>query len=184
MARPRETYWYALKVFYNRVEALRAEFRRARYDTYVPMVVTEKFECGELRYMEKPAVASLLFVRCSERFLVRFKREHNDEFLFYSAAGDNRPGRIDDVEMNIFMVATSLAGSDAEYLGSDTSEWCVGDRFRVTDGIYKGLEGYVKRIRHARKFIVSIEGIAAVAVSAIHPKYLERLPDGGRKRQA
>ena len=59
----------------------------------------------------------------------------------------------------------------------------MGDRFKVTEGIYQGLEGYVKRIKHARKFIVCIEGVVAVAISSIHPKFLERIetqPQGGK----
>ena len=121
MARPRETYWFALKVFYNRVEKIKADFKAARYETYVPMTVIEKFQKGELEYIEKPVVASLLFVRCSESFLVRYKRENSDEFLYYSSPGNNKPARIRDREMEIFRQATMLAGSGAEYLGSETS---------------------------------------------------------------
>lgn len=180
MARPRETYWFALKVFYNRVEKIKADFKAARYETYIPMTVIEKFQKGELEYIEKPVVASLLFVRCSESFLVRYKRENSDEFLYYSSPGNNKPARIRDREMEIFRQATMLAGSGAEYLGSETSRWCIGDRFKVTQGLYSGLEGYVKRIKHARKFIVCIEGVAAVSISSIHPKFLERIEAPGK----
>ena len=180
MARPRETYWFALKVFYNKVEKVKADFKAARYETYVPMTVIEKFQKGELEYIEKPVVASLLFVRCSEKFLQGYKRENNDEFLYYTAPGDNKPARIKDREMDIFRQATMLAGSGAEYLGSETSRWCIGDRFKVTQGLYSGLEGYVKRIKHARKFIVCIEGVAAVSISSIHPKFLERIEAPGK----
>ncbi|HCZ22209.1 MAG TPA: transcriptional regulator, partial [Rikenellaceae bacterium] len=56
-----------------------------------------------------------------------------------------------------------------------TAKYCVGDKVRVTAGIYEGLEGYIKRIKHARKFIVSIEGVAVVALTGIHPQYLEKI---------
>ncbi len=175
MGRKRETFWYALKVFYNRVEPIRKIFKDARYDTYIPMIVEEEY-CGNgLDYKEKPAVASLLFVCCPRKFLLDVKKEFNDMFLYYTKPGENLPAIIDDREMEIFRKATELAGMGAEYLGSDTAKYCVGDKVRVTAGIYEGLEGYIKRIKHARKFIVSIEGVAVVALTGIHPQYLEKI---------
>ena len=47
----------------------------------------------------------------------------------------------------------------------------------VTDGLYKGAEGYVKRIRHARKVLVAIQGVAVVALSNIHPQYLQKIEE-------
>ena len=44
MARPREKYWYALKVFYNRVDKLREDFKAARYDTFVPMTLASIYQ--------------------------------------------------------------------------------------------------------------------------------------------
>lgn len=175
MGRQRETFWYALKVFYNRVGPIKEAFKNARYDTYVPVTVVEEFGKSGLEYRQKPIVSSLIFVYCTEKFLKAFKNEHNDEFLYYSEPGSNTPARIPDREMKIFRKATELAGTGAEYLGSDTWKYCVGDKVRVTEGLYKGLEGHIKRIKHARKFIVSIEGVAVVAISGIHPRYLEKI---------
>lgn len=175
MGRHRETFWYALKVFYNRVEPLRKALKEARYDTYVPMTVEEKYDDGRLKYIQKPIISSLMFVCCTEKFLREFKNGHNDDFLYYSEPGENTPAPISDRDMEIFRKATELAGTGAEYLGSDTWKYCVGDKVRVTEGLYKGLEGYIKRIKHARKLIVSIEGVAVVAISGIHPQYLEKI---------
>ncbi len=175
MARPRETYWYALKVFYNRAASIQEELREARYETYRPVIVVEKFEQGELEYLETPVVASLLFVKCPERYLIQFKQKHERHLLYYRDLATGRPGRIDDREMELFRAATSIVNPEAMYLGSDTARWCTGDRFRVTEGVYKGQEGYVRRVRHARKLLVCIRGIAVVAVTNIHPQFLEKI---------
>ena len=45
----------------------------------------------------------------------------------------------------------------------------------MTDGLYKGTEGYVKRVRHARKVLVAIKGVAVVALSNIPLDYLEKI---------
>lgn len=175
MGRQRETFWFALKVFYNKAELIQSDFRKARYETYLPKMIVEKFEKGELKYIEKPIIASLLFVRCTERFLLEYKRANDELFLYYSNPDNKRPGRINDSEMDNFKRVTSVNDPDILYLGSDSSKLCIGDRVRVTDGIYKGSEGYVRRIRHARKVIVCITGVAVVALSNIHPQYLEKI---------
>ena len=169
--------WYALKVFYSKARQVQEDFRKLGYDTYLPIMIEERFNAGELRYVEKPLVASLLFVHCPENYLLEYKRTHDTHMLYYADLITKRPGRIPDREMDIFRIATSVAGTDpgAMYLGSDTEKLCTGGRVRVTDGIYKGAEGYVKRIRHARKVLVAIKGVAVVALSNIHPQYLQKI---------
>jgi transcription antitermination factor NusG len=155
--------WYALKVFYSKAPQVQEDFRKSGHDTYLPQMI-----------------ASLLFVHCTEHQLLAYKDSHEGKMLYYTdpAAADRRkPGRIPDREMDIFRIASSLAATDPDalYLGSDTEKLCTGDRVLVTEGLYKGAEGYVKRIRHARKVLVAIKGVAVVALSNIHPKYLQKI---------
>ena len=155
--------WFALKVFYSKAPQVQEDFRQAGHDTYLA-----------------PIIASLLFVHCTEAELLHYKKNHDTALLYYTdpaAEEKTRPGRIPDREMDIFRIATSLASTDpgAIYLGSDTEKLCQGDRVRVTEGLYKGAEGYVKRIRHARKVLVAIKGVAVVALSNIHPQYLQKI---------
>lgn len=155
--------WYALKVFYSKAPQVQADFRKTGHDSYLA-----------------PLIASLLFVHCTENELLDYKQRHDTALLYYTdPASDDRskPGRIPDREMDIFRIATSLASTDPDaiYLGSDTEKLCKGDRVRVTEGVYKGAEGYVKRIRHARKVLVAIKGVAVVALSNIPPQYLEKI---------
>ena len=172
--------WFALKVFYSKAPQVQDDFRQSGHDSYLPKMVVETFDHGKLKYTEKPIIASLLFVHCTEAELLHYKKTHDTVLLYYTdpaAVDQRRPGRIPDREMDIFRIATSIASTDpgAMYLGSDTERLCTGDRVRVTEGLYKGAEGYVKRIRHARKVLVAIKGVAVVALSNIHPQYLQKI---------
>ena len=67
-------------------------------------------------------------------------------------------------------------------LSNEESEHCVrvmrhreGDVVRVTEGLYKGATGIVKRIRKDRKLLVAISGVAVVAISHIPMCYLEKV---------
>ena len=175
---PDGTHWYALKVFYNRVVHLKS-LLPAGIESYVPVHTVETHEQGRLSYKEEPLIPSLMFVRCEEKWLVNFKHDHNEDFMYYTVkdpAGNNIPGPIRDDEMRSFILVTSAdAGRNTQYFGADAPEYHTGDRVRVIDGIYKGAEGYIKRIKKDRKLIVSVTGVAVVAVSYIHPSYLEKI---------
>ena len=135
----------------------------------------EKYDQGGLHYEEKPLVNSLMFIRCKESWLISFKKDHPQDFLFYRSADSKRPGPIDDEEMRMFMFVTSADhGRNLHYFGEDSSVIKAGQRVRVTGGIYKGAEGYIKRIKKDRKLIVAVSGVAVVAVSYIPIQYLEK----------
>ena len=173
---PEGLHWYALKVFYNRVVHVKALFEHEGVQTYVPVHTVERLDTGRLVYEEKQLIPSLLFVRCEERWLVDFKHGHNADFMFYVAPQSNLPGAIRDEEMRSFILVTSAeAGRNVKYFGADAPEYHTGDRVRVIDGIYKGAEGYIKRIKKDRKLIVAVTGVAVVAVSYIHPDFLEKI---------
>ena len=175
---PDGLHWYALKVFYNRVVYLKS-LLPAGIESYVPLHTVETHEQGRLAYKEEPLIPSLMFVRCEEGWLVNFKHDHNGDFMYYTVkdpAGNNIPGPIRDEEMRSFILVTSAeAGRNAQYFGADAPEYHTGDRVRVTGGIYAGAEGYIKRIKKDRKLVVSVTGVAVVAVSYIHPSYLEKI---------
>lgn len=158
MARPREKYWYALKVFYNRVEALREFFKAARYETFAPSVIP-----------------SLLFVKCPESFLVELKREHWDKFMFYKDPEGKHPGMIPDHEMEIFISALTNPAVTAEYLGEDTEKYMTGDAVRIIGGPYKGYEGFICRIKHDRKLVVCVRGVAVVGFSDVKMEFVEKI---------
>lgn len=179
-AKSEHTGWYALKVFYRRTAAIEKTLNEAGCETYIPRVMVEKIE-GGVKYAATPYVSSLLFVRCTESFLVDFKKAHDTDFLYYIDLATKRPGRIRDAEFDNFKAATLIQDPDAEYLGSDTSWFKDGARVRVTQGVHEGREGWIRRIKGRKRFIVCIEGVSAVAFQTIPPAFLEVLEPSKRQ---
>jgi len=170
-----EPAWYALKVFYNRVFPLRDICSDVSWQTYVPMKVEEVLGGGSVKYVEKQLVPSLLFVKCTQKWLEDFRREDRIPFYAYPEAESKAPRAIPELEMQMFMMVTSTRNKDLLFLGSDRAEWHQGDRVRVTAGVFKGAEGIVKRIKRDRRLVVTVNGVAAVATSYINPEYLEKI---------
>ena len=79
--------------------------------------------------------------------------------------------------MEAFIMVTSVHNNNAQDIEvlEPKPQYATGDLVRVTDGVYKGATGIVKRIKKDRKLLVAITGVAVVAISHIPMCYLEKV---------
>lgn len=179
-------HWYALKVFYNRVKFIKDKLDAECLTTYLP-----------LNAEGRPLIASLLFVKCSQNQVLRVKHENDNQLFVYTrrmrnmqtltnaTTGEvltqqseyycNLPSPIDENEMKAFMIVADSVTDGLQYLGPDDPRYHEGTRVRVLKGPLKGAEGFIKRIKKDRKFIVCVSGVAAIATAHIDPENLMRL---------
>ena len=153
--------WYALRVFYNRTERVLDEIRDMGSEFYVPRSI----------------ISSLMFVYTTSSKLERIRLDRYDKLRVYTHPGTRRPYRIPDKEMEIFRFVTSLQDRKMTLVDPDAVRFHTGQKVRVTGGIFKGAEGYIKRIKGNKRLVVSIEGVVAVATSYIPSAYLEKLDE-------
>ena len=177
MSNTREFGWFAGNVFFNRVTRMSTLLDEDKVQHYVPMRTVELFKDGQKIYQQKQLVTSLLFLKCDKTYLARLKDNFGDAFYVYSDVETKQPRVIPDKEMDSFILVTSVRDMGLELLPKDTVECKIGDHVRVIDGVFKGAEGYVKRIQGRKRLIVSIEGIAVVATSYIPRSFLEKIED-------
>ena len=120
-------------------------------------------------------LSTIIFIHCPVEWLTDFKKSHLSDFMIYGDAA-GKPSPIRDREMESFIMVTSVQynESDIEILEPKV-QYTVGEQVRVTDGIYKGAIGIVKRIKKDRKLLVAINGVAVVAISHIPMEYLEKV---------
>ena len=170
----KEERWFAITVFKN-FQALQDTFSGKGWETYRAYTVEEKVEGSRILRKNKPLIARLLFVKCVMEELVAFKSANNDWFMYYRAPGSSLPGPVKEEEMKAFMLVTSVHDGNLRVLGEDRPEYHQGDRVKVIAGLYKGAEGYVKRIRRSRDLLVCVEGVTVVAISKLPPEYLEKI---------
>lgn len=169
--------WYAFKVFYNRVPDVDEEMRGDGVETFFPVVRTYKLVDGEAVPVVKPAISSLIFVRCTEEAVMVWQKRLSGRVMLYSHVTDGvrRPSPIDEEEMRVFRLATSVEDDRLEYLDVGSIDYRKGQKVRVTGGPYKDCIGYIKRVKGNRRLLVSVEGIALVATSYIPSEFLENI---------
>ena len=154
-----------------------AKVREAGFRVYYAQRTVEVLEDNTLKYHEEPLLKSLFFVQCTADWLVQFKQHHYNDFMIYTDVPGGKPSPIRDDEMAAFIRVTSVHNNntqDIEVL-EPKPQYATGDHVRVTDGVYKGATGIVKRIKKDRKLIVAVTGVAVVAISHIPMCYLEKI---------
>ncbi len=167
--------WYPVRVFYGRADAIKEAADESGIEYFYPMRLVEKFAPGGLKYVEEPLVKSLIFLRANLQELKDIKARNNTSLIPYYDRVTHSPLIVPEKQMESFMKLCKLNDSGLVYLGDDSPKYHQGDKVRVTDGIFKGFEGHIKRIRHDRKLIVTIEGVAAFATRFIPPSMLEKV---------
>ena len=171
-----EVRWYAMRAFWNKTHPLMREAQEAGFRTYYAVRTVDSVESGQLEYREEPYIPALFFVQCTMSWLREFRYRHYSEIRVYADRPGGNPAPIRDEEMDMFILVTSAhSDGNVEYLGEPKPQYVQGDKVRVTEGLYKGAQGVVKRIRKDRKLIVAITGVAMVAISHIPMCYLEKI---------
>ena len=170
-------HWYAFKVFYNKVFEIDRDIRREGVETYFPKVKVYKLSDDRQSEVSKPAISSLIFVRCSEERVWDLQKSLYGRVMLYShkTDGNRKASPVDEEEMRVFMLVTSVEDDRLEYLDVDTVKYKEGQRVRVLDGPYKDCVGYIKRVKGNRRLLVAVEGLALVATSYIPSVFLEKI---------
>lgn len=126
--------------------------------------------------VKKPLIPSLFFMRSSARQAECLERNlQGRAHLYRRNTGCRPPVAIPLKQMQMFMMVTSDDQEGIEYFEDGAFDWQKGERVRVIDGRFKGLEGEIKRIRGDHRLVVTVEGVCAVATTYIPRCFLEKL---------
>lgn len=164
--------WYALWVYRSLVSPIMSMCSCDGVSYYRPMRLVERYTTGGVTYEEEAVLPNLLFVRATGKYLSELKQNSKNRGVAYCYPGTNVPMPIDDRSMQIFMLVVKAGAHHMEAVDLPIDK---GDKVRVTDGIFKGAEGYIRRIHGSKRFVVAIEGVAAVAVTHVPRQFLERI---------
>ena len=100
------------------------------------------------------------------------RRDPTGSLSVYCAPGTKEPAAIPDREMELFIFALTR---ECRLLESIDLDFKRGDRVRITEGVLKGAEGYIARVHGTKRFIVVIEGVAAIATVYIPKHFIEKI---------
>lgn len=165
--------WYAMRVTYSRELKVQAALRQFDIESFVPMRQGVIYGKEGPHYGLVPAIHNLIFVRSTQSRLTELKRGREElsslRYMTRPKAGNNADTEIiivSDRAMENFMRVASVTDDRVMFLDSCSDER-VGQRVRVMDGYFAGVEGIIRRIKKNKRVVVSIEGCASVAIAYV-----------------
>ncbi|MDE6300244.1 MAG: hypothetical protein K2M19_00825 [Muribaculaceae bacterium] len=129
------------------------------------------------RPRQKAVIPHVLFIKTTHdnalalEDLGRKHPEQNIPFWIYRYPADKRIQIIPQSSIELLRLLTADDSTQCRiYTGHEFKE---KELVRVTDGIYKGYQGYVQRVKKNKHVIVKIEGVCMVILPYIHPDLLQ-----------
>ena len=169
-----ELHWYAFRIFRNGRNAFIRKLANDGVRTYVPEKVIVKNDPVKGEKVEKkPIFNAIVFVQTTAGYVNDIRYDQLTLAFPYLVPGTKFPAVIPDIQMHNFIEVLRLGGDSAEIYKGELNP---GDKVRVTQGVFKDREGYVTRVKGNKRFVVAIEGVAAVATIYIPKAFLTPIP--------
>lgn len=172
--------WYVMRVTYQRELPAHDHLARLNIESFVPTIkVRRRRSTGQSSWRIESAVHNYIFVHTSLSELQRIKR-YEIPYLRYLMGKDEdgqmKPQFVPAKQMEDFIAISKT--QQAKYIDPNI-DLCEGERVRVIDGEFKGIEGVFMKIskRHAKHVVVKIEGVAAIATVELTSDEVERIID-------
>lgn len=169
-----DLHWFAIKTRQDfKAETYMAEKCR---EVFFPK---ETVRLPDKKLRLKAVIPHVLFVRTTRDNLMRLEdegRRHPESslpFWVYRYPENNHLQTIPSHSIELLRLLTAEDSSKCRIY--TVRDFKIKEKVRVTGGIYKGYEGFVKRIAKNRHVVVAIEGVCLVILPFIHPDLLERI---------
>lgn len=167
--------WHAIRVTYGRELKFQTLLNESGFETFVPMTVKTFERNGKKESKTLPAVSNLCFVRADQQSLYAFLKSMGEgcPARFIWDKSTRNPLVIPDKSMRDFILVSRTMLEDTIYLNEVNSKLREGQKVKVVDGPFKGIEGKIVRIRKSRRVMVELPGMLAIATTYVPNEFIE-----------
>ena len=167
--------WYIVRATYSREMAVKRYFDRLKVRSYVPMHCVETQIGGRTRLVQRPIVHNLVFVRITPAWLQRIRQGAPVPIGLYYDRESREPAVVPDKEMDDFIYVSGGRFDDTQVIDLQRECLGAGDRVRITEGVFKGVEGEYLHYGSKRRVVVKLLGLLAVATAEIPVRSVEKI---------
>lgn len=176
--------WFPMRVTYQREMKVKAELDRLGIENFVPMryKVVESQNDGdtELRRVLVPAISNLIFVRSTQERVSELKRRNEvleplRYMMDHTAASEHSIMTVADRKMENFMRVASRTDDSVMFLDNETVVGKESKRVEIMGGAFEGVTGVIRRVKHCKRVVVELEGIASVAIAYVPAVLLKEI---------
>lgn len=175
-------HWYTVRVTYGREKKANEYFVSKKINTFYPTINTVKVVDGKKKTVVESRLPNIIFVYGTEEELKQYIYDNvNIPYLrFYyryyheGSRIKKEPLIIPDSQIESFKIICASEAKDIVVDSVDVTKFKKGQRVRVIEGPFKGVEGLVARWHGQQRVAVVIEGLFSVATAYVPTSFLEK----------
>jgi hypothetical protein len=179
--------WFPMRVTYSREMLAKEYLDTIGIESFIPMHY-EHVKGKHPRHRElRPAIRNLIFVHSSQRIITELKMTKKElqplRYMMHPVFDDNNNFlrhdilTIPDKQMDNFVKVASVMDDRVFYMDNLNFVGKPGQRVKVTEGDFAGVEGTIKRVKKNKCVVVQIENVAAVAIAFLPAAFILPLGD-------
>lgn len=174
-------HWFVLRVTYQRELIAKEKLASIGVRSFVPTLKEKRMgRNGVYEWKEKSALHNYIFIHSSKEAIDRIKNS-SLPYLRYIILSDSdnkrRPMIVSDKQMEDFITVTRNSNEEIIYLRPDDISLTKGDKVRITEGPFKGVEGILVKVlnKKEKRVVVKIDGVTAVATAQVPSALIEKI---------
>ena len=164
--------WFVVRAKYQTEKKIRAYFESLFVEYFIPFRKVKVEQRGKRVEKEKPVIPGLLFIRTDYSSALMIANESKIRFSYLRSLGSGKLLVVPDKQMEDFMFLLNFSET-AVHISNDHLK--KGDRVRVVQGDFAGIEGELIRIKGHKRVVVRLEGLFSLATTYIPSNYLEKI---------
>lgn len=134
--------------------------------------VLRYLECQGVQLSRISDLPTMLFLHCTQQTVRDLRYALYDRVLFYKDPERQEVQEIPERTMRTFLLLEPFHDQPVIYLPVDDPAIFEGPRMVVTEGVFRGCEGVLKRIKGEKRLLIKISDHAAIATPHIPARML------------
>ena len=173
--------WFVFRASYGREDRASDYIVEDGTYVYIAKRYTRKTVNGKQKKVLEPLIPNLLFVYTTEEKAEEYvKNTPAISYLTYyynhfelDETQKNPPLTVSRKEMETFILATCGCSEHLLFVTPSQCHFRSGQRVRVTDGAFRGVEGRVARVTGQQRVVVNLSSIGLVSTAYIPKAFLQ-----------
>ncbi|MBQ8988760.1 MAG: UpxY family transcription antiterminator [Prevotella sp.] len=178
-------HWFPMRVTYSRELFVKAFLDEIGVETFIPMRYEPEEGKHPRHQVLRPAVRNLIFLHSTQERITELKITRREmsavRYIMRPLYDDkhNLTGReiltVPDAQMENFVRVASVTDDRVFFIENLDFAGKPGQRVKIVEGDFAGVEGVVKRVKKNKCVVVQIEHVAAVAIAFVPTAFLVAL---------
>ncbi len=172
--------WYVLRITYQRELRVKEQLDKIGIQNFVPTRrVRRRTAQGQFSYVTEAALHNYVFVKTTRDVLRQLKAEliPGLRYVMRDINGRRLLLVVPEDQMQSFIAVAGNTEEHILYLSVDEIDLKKGEKVRILGGPFAGVVGTFMRItkKHEKRVVVQIEGLVAVATTALPATLVEKI---------